>query len=852
MLIKSCVGLVMLGITTMVAQGAGEKSPIWKQSSQPIEARVESLLKELTTAEKARLCYGRSWMEAGGVKRLGIGQVKLADGPQGVTRHTEPVALPVGINLSCTWNPNSAYEYGRLIAEEMLGEKRHWILGPGVNLMRTPLCGRNFEYYGEDPFLAGKIAVDYIKGVQSLDVSACIKHLVANNQENHRYLSSSNVDERTLREIYLLPFEMAVKEGKTWSIMSAYNRLNGVYTSEHKWLQETVAKKEWGFDGVMVSDWVAAHSAKGCALGGLDLEMGSNHWGKDNALLKLVESGEVPMEVLDDKVRRMLRLMFRTHVMDPELQPKGSVQTRAHQETVRRLAAEGMVLLKNDKKTLPLNPKTVKNILVVGPNADKEHRGGGGSGGVMSPYEVTPLQGIKNVVGDRAKYVAGYKFAGRELFPTEYLKTPTGEPGLIGEYWNNIEFTGAPVVKERSLVVNMRWGNAMFGLPSVEGMPTNNLSARFSGKLIAPVTGNIKIGLGSDDGSRLWIDGKLIVDQWTRHAYTEVMSEVELVKGREYDIKIEYFDAGMDASLKLIWEDPNQTSDVAIEAAKKAETVIFVGGTHHGYDSEGGWGRNSHDIPNLELIGPQAELISKLAAVNKNVIVVLVNGSVVRMEQWIDQVPAVLEAWYGGQEAGNSIADLLFGKVNPSGKLTATFGKELNDYACHKKGTYPGKLGALKDDPHTNYTEGLFIGYRWFDQQNIEPRFPFGHGLSYTSFEVEKERVEVVNDSLVDPKVLVKVKVTNTGERKGAEVVQLYVRDEECSVVRPEKELKAFRKVFLKAGESQTVTMELNFRSFAFWCEKSKSWKVEAGDFKIVVGTSATDIKFTESIELKN
>ncbi|NWK57247.1 glycoside hydrolase family 3 C-terminal domain-containing protein, partial [Verrucomicrobiaceae bacterium N1E253] len=748
-------------------------------------------------------------------------------------------------------NPQSAYEYGRLLAEEMLGEKRHWILGPGVNLMRTPLCGRNFEYFGEDPYLTGKTAVAYIQGVQSLDIAACIKHLAVNNQENHRYLSSSNVDERTLREMYLLPFEMAVKEGKTWSIMSAYNRVNGVYASEHKWLQETVAKKEWGFDGVMVSDWVAAHNAKACALGGLDLEMGTSLFGKEDGLVHLVKTSQLPMSVLDDKVRRMLRLMLRTHVIDPHMQPKGSVQTRAHQDTIRRLAAEGMVLLKNDRKVLPLNPTKIKKLLIVGPNAAKEHRGQGGSGGVMSPYEITPLQGIQNVLGDKVHYVAGYTYEGTSVIPSSMLKQPNGKPGLMGEYWNNKKFKGEPVERAPSLAINFRWGKAMFGLPSVPNMPTNNLSARWTGKFISPLTGKAKLGTCSDDGSRLWLDGKLVVDQWGDHGKQTVMQQIDLVAGKEYDIKIEYYDNGGDASLQLVWQDPTQNSEAAIAEARDADAVIFVGGTHHGYDSEGGWGQNTHDIPNLELIGPQAELISELAKVNKNLIVVLVNGSVVRMEQWIDQVPSVLEAWYGGQEAGNSIADLIFGKVNPSGKLSATFGKKLNDYACHAKETYPGKLGPLSADPHTNYTEGIFFGYRWFDQQNIEPRFPFGHGLSYTTFSVKTVGVRVVDASTKSPHVKVAVKVTNTGDREGAEVVQLYVGDKKSSLVRPEKELKRYRKVFLKQGESKTVILELDFRSFAFWDPSTKEWQVEAGEFHLMTGTSSKDIQSTKTITLE-
>lgn len=814
-----------------------------------MEARIESILSRMTLEEKVRLCYGRPWMEAGGVERLGIGELKIADGPQGVTRFKEPSALPCGISLSCTWNPDAAYEYGQLIAREMLALKRHMILGPGVNLMRTPLNGRNFEYYGEDPILAGRMAVGYIRGVQSLDVAATVKHLVANNQENHRWLSSSNVDERTLRELYLLPFELAVKEGGVWSVMSCYNRLNGVYGAEHKWLQQEVVKDQWGFDGVMVSDWNAVHDAKGSALGGLDLEMGSNHFSKDDALLKLVRSGEVPEAMIDDKVRRMLKLMIRTHAIDPELQKQGEIQTPRHQQIIRKLGAQGMVLLKNDHSTLPLDASSLKKVLVVGPNADREHRGGGGSGGVMSPYEITPLQGIRAVLGDRVDYVAGYTFEGESVLPGKFLRTADGQDGLTGEYFSNTELAGEPVVKAPSAVVDCKWGNAMFGLPSHPDMPTNKLSARFTGKLVAQETGPLRLGLKGDDGIRLWLDGKLLIDQWKPGIHKE-MREVELVKGKQYDIKIEYNDVGGDAYLQLVWKDPGLNPDAAVAAAKEADAVIFVGGTNHSYDSEGGWGESSHDIPDMELIGPQAELISRLAAENPRMVVVLVNGSPVTMERWIDSVPAVLEAWYAGQEAGNAVADILFGRVNPGGKLSATFGRQLGDYACHAQGNYPGTLGPLSVDPHTNYEEKLLIGYRWFDRKKIKPRFPFGHGLSYTTFILGAPRLSAT-ELTAGEHLVVEVDVTNTGAREGAEVVQLYVTDVESSVERPERELKAFGRVSLKPGETKTVSMTLSGRDFSFWDERTGDWKAEPGLFKLGLGNSSGNISHMLNVNLK-
>lgn len=830
--------VVSLGVGVRAAENV---SPDLGKVDMPLEQRVDKILSQLTLEEKVHLCYGRSWMEAGEVKRLGVGLFKMADGPQGVTRFTEPSALPVGINLSCTWNTETAYEYGQLIAREMLALKRHMILGPGINLMRTPRCGRNFEYYGEDPVVSGKMGSAYIQGVQSMDVAACVKHLVANNQENHRCLSSSNMDERTLREMYLLPFELAVKEGKPWTLMSSYNRLNGVHAAEHKWLQETLLKEEWGFDGFVVSDWNAVVSAKGSALGGLDMEMGSGHFAKNSALLNMVKSGEVPVAVLDDKVRRILRAMVRTHVTDPELQKAGEVQTEKHQKMIRKMASEGMVLLKNDRKLLPLNPDKLKKVLVVGPNADKEHRGGGGSGGVTSPYEITPLQGIREMLGDKVKYVAGYTFDSNTVFPSRYLKTVTGEEGVAGEYFDNPGLQGTPVVKGVSKVIDCKWGRAMFGIPSDPKMPVNNLSVRWTGRLISPVTGKVKLGVNTDDGVRLSLDGKLLIDKWEQKGNHEEVVEVELKEGQEYDLKMEYNDHGGEAYARLIWQDPQQNPELAVEEAKDADAVIFVGGTHHGYDTEGGWGESSHDIPDLELVGPQAELISRLSEVNKNIAVVLVNGSVVKLDPWVDSVPSVLEAWYGGQEAGNAIADILFGKVNPSGKLTCTFGKEEKDYACHAMGTYPGTLGKLETNPHTDYKEGVFIGYRWFDKKKIEPRYPFGHGLSYTTFKIGEPRLSH-KEMTSNDELKVSVDVTNTGDREGAEVVQLYVSDPQSEVERPLNELKGFHKLFLKPGETKSAEFTLNKRDFSYWDVKTHDWKVEPGLFEIRIGNSSRNL----------
>ncbi len=701
-------------------------------SSSSLEDRAEALLRQLTLEEKIQLCHGCSNMEVGDIPRLGIGKLGMSDGPQGVRledgRHA--TALPCGISLSCTWNPEAARAFGALIGREIRATGNHVILGPGVNLMRTPLCGRNFEYYGEDPYLSGQIAAAYIRGVQSEGAAATVKHLAANNQEICRTVGSSNLDERTLREIYLVPFEAAVKEGRVWCIMSSYNKINGVYASQNALVQETIPKKEWGFDGVMMSDWGGAHDTKACALGGLDLEMGQ---GMDSLmgkpLLNLVRRGEISEAAIDEKVRRVLRLMLRTGLLDPpESRPAGSFNTQEHHLEARRLAGEGMVLLKNDSAFLPLQKEKIQTLAVIGPNAARTHCIGklhdcGGSGAVHPDYEITPLEGLRNYLGVGVKIV----------------------------FAEGVSFAKPPE--------------------------------------------------GTSDGAR---------DK-----------------------------ASKDALFAQ-----------AIEAAQQADAVLFFGGTNHSYDTEAlGWGDvKTADIPNLELIGPQARLIRELAAINPCVAVVLINGSAVSVEPWIDNVSAVLEAWYPGMESGNAIAEVLFGQVNPSGKLSCTFGRRLEDYACHANGSYPGVREG--GNPFVEYKEGIFMGYRWFDRESIKPRFPFGFGLSYTTFGLKNAEAAIRNASAENPRVTISVEVANTGTREGAEVVQVYVGDAQSSVPRPVRELKGFQKVFLKPGESKTVTIDLGFRSFAFWDANSHLWNVEPGEFRIGIGTSSRDIHYEKTVTL--
>lgn len=690
-----------------------EPPALYLDATQPLEARVEDLLSRLTLEEKISLIHANSKFTTPSIPRLGIPRRWLSDGPHGVREDIGPdtwdaagrtddfaTCMPAAICLAATWNPELAHSVGEVIGQEARARGKDIMLAPGVNILRTPLCGRNFEYLGEDPFLTSRMAVGYIRGEQSQDVSSCVKHFAANNQEFQRGSINVEMDERTLHEIYLPAFRAAVQEAGVWSVMAAYNKLHGSYCSENDALLNKTLKGDWGFNGLVMSDWAGTHSTRGAALGGLDLEMGTetnyNQFHFAQPYLDALKSGELPMAGLDEKVRRNLRVMFATHVFDTN-RKTGSFNTPEHQAIARREAEEGIVLLKNENHVLPLNLVKIKSIAVIGENATRLQAHGGDSSQIKAFYEITPLAGI-------------VKRAGAEL---------------------NITYS--------------------------EGY-------RKSG----------------------------------------------------------------DADL----------AERAVVAAKAADVVIYVGGLNHdrGGDCEGA------DRKNLKLPYGQDALIQRIVAANPNTIVVL-EGTMAEMDQWLDKVPAVLQAWYLGMEGGNALARVLFGDVNPSGKLPATFPKRLADSPAHALDAYPGTNGTV------NYAEGLLVGYRWFDTKNIEPLFPFGCGLSYTTFDYSN--LKLVHGADTNGAIVTaQFDITNSGDCAGAEVAQLYVHEDHPSVMRPEKELKGFQKIFLKPGETQTVSIPLMPKAFAFYSPEKSGWLAEPGKFEILIGSSSRDIRLKTDFTL--
>ncbi|WP_373723612.1 glycoside hydrolase family 3 C-terminal domain-containing protein [Bacteroides heparinolyticus] len=738
---KVLFGLVLAVALPLTAQ----QKPVYLDAGKPVEERVEDALARLTLEEKVAMVHAQSKFSSPGVPRLGIPEFWMTDGPHGIRpevlwdewdqagwTNDSCVAYPALTCLAATWNPEMSLLYGKSIGEEARYRGKTVLLGPGVNIYRTPLNGRNFEYMGEDPYLAARMVVPYVQGVQQNGVAACVKHFALNNHEVNRHTTNAVVDDRALYEIYLPAFKAAVREGKAWSIMGAYNLYKGQHACHNQYLLNDILKGEWGFDGVVVSDWGGVHDTDQAIVNGLDMEFGS--WtnglsnGASNAYdnyylampyLQRIREGKVGIRELDDKVRRILRLAFRT-TMNTD-RPFGSLNSPAHYEAARRIGEEGIVLLQNRNNVLPIDLNKTRKIAVIGENAIKMMTVGGGSSSLKVQRECSPLDGIGQRVGGKAEVV--------------YARGYVGDAS--GEY--NGVVTGQNLKDERT---------------------------------------------------------------------------------------------------------PEELIEEAVRVARDADYVIFIGGLNKsaGQDCE------DSDRKGLDLPYGQDAVISALAKVSKKLVVVNISGNAVAMP-WVNDVPAIVQAWYLGSEAGSALAAVLMGDVNPSGKLPFTFPAKLEDVPAHSLGEYTGAQSESVID--IRYNEGIFVGYRWADKQKkVKPLFPFGHGLSYTTFEYGKPTV--------DSKVMtaggtltVKVTVSNTGAREGQEVVQLYISDKKSSLPRPVKELKGFQKIKLAPGEVREVSFVIDREALSFFDDARHTWVAEPGRFEAVVAASATDVRGVVSFELK-
>lgn len=790
------------------------------------EKEIEEILLQLTLEEKASMIHGRGFFRTAAVERLGIPELVMSDGPMGVRQQfPDDSWIPVGNSddyvtyspsnsaLAATWNPELAYEGGRALGEEARGRGKDVILAPGINIKRDPLCGRNFEYMSEDPYLIETLAVPFIKGVQENDVAACVKHFAVNNQETNRMMVDTVVDERTLQEIYFPGFKAAVQEGGSYSLMNAYNKLHGAHCSENKELLDQVLREDWKYDGTVISDWGSVHTTEGAAAASIDVEMSVttnfDEYYFANPLIEAVRKGTVREEDVDNKVRNILRMMFRLKMMGPEALDRkaGAYNTIEHQQSTRKIAGEAILLLKNEEQVLPLTKERLemtwepakknclqqedvckkngiemvdkaettsaddnfaaprkRKIVVIGKNAEYNHAGGGGSAEIKALYEVSPLLGLKEALGGNVDivYAPGYFIPGKKD------------------------------------VNEVNWQEA-----SLE---------------------------------------------------RQVMGKEDPDSEEQKALRAE------------IQENRQRLKEEACALAKEADEVIFVGGLNHDYDVEG-WDRADMKLPY-----GQDELIDALLQIAPNMIVVMVAGSAVEMP-WLSKAKALVWCYYSGMETGNALADILLGKKNPSAKLPETFPIAYAD-------TVTAKNGQFGLEEKVEYKEGIFVGYRYYEKENVKPAFPFGYGLSYTTFALKNLEVSQQGDSSAekdlgdnaaqaatrsgkdcgnadeaalkksDKYVTLNVDITNTGTMAGAEVVQCYVMDCECSVERPVKELKAYKKVFLEPGETKKVTLELSKKDFAFYDVKQKAFRVEAGRFLIQVGNASDNCTLQAEVEI--
>jgi beta-glucosidase len=726
-----CLVLILLANVLGFAQGQSSPGVLpYKNPALPVEQRVQDLLGRMTLEEKVAMLSGADWMRSVSNERLGIPSIKMADGPLGIRSWSGPssqtnapsarveiktTSFPVGVAMAATWDPEVVQAEGRAIAQELKALGRDMILGPTVNINRTPLWGRNFEGYGEDPYLTSRLGVAYIKGVQGEGVIATVKHFAANNQEFERHRVNAKIDERALQEIYFPAFKAAIQEAGVWSVMSAYSKLNDLYCAENPFLLTETLRKQWGFKGFVVSDWGSTYSTANTVNAGMDLEMpggdpmklwlqtpraqasgNGGGWLTSEKVQTEISSGKISKDTVDENVSRILRVMFISGMFDHPHVAMGEVDTPEQQAVARKAATESIVLLKNAGDMLPLNSSKIHSIVVIGPNAAVARTGGGGSSLVHPKYSISPLKGIQDRAGSQIQV-----------------------------------------------------GNVL------------------------------GVSMENEDQSK----------------DTPAMRE--------------------------------QLLNEAVSAASNADVAIVVVGRSSALESEG------FDIKALDLPAGQDELIQAVVKANKNTIVVINAGGPVLMGKWIEQVPAVLHMWYGGQEGGNAIASILFGDANPSGRLPVSFVKRWEDSPAY--GHYPG------ENLQVEYAEGIYVGYRYFDKRNVEPLFPFGYGLSYTTFAYSELKVSPGRKT--DQPVEVSLRVRNTGPRSGAEVVELYVHDGHSSVDRPIKELKSFRRVNLAPKETQTIRFTLDRSAFAYYSIAKKDWVLEPGQFEILVGTSSRDIR---------
>ncbi len=822
----------------LTVSGCHAQTPLYKNPNAPLEARVNDLFGRITQDEKLGFLTGTGFTSQP-LPRLGVPGMSMADAGQGVrggenSTQGPATQFPSGVTMASSWDPLLVRQIGKAIGEEALnkGTGVQVLLGPAVNIQRSPLGGRNSEYFSEDPFLAGRLAVGYVEGMQSTGCAACVKHFAANNEEVDRFGVNVNVDERTLREIYLPAFESATRDGHAWSVMASYNRVGGYYATANKYLLSDILKDDWGWDGLVMSDWGAVHETAGVVSAGNDLEMPGGTYLTHDKVARALKSGRITQGEIDDSVKRILRTVVRVGLLDgPRRLDHSQLNSPAHQKLAYDAACAGMVLLKNQNGILPLAASKIKSIAVIGPGAKGMQFGSQGSPSVQPFYAIQPFDGIKTRVGSgvTVNYAAGTQ-SGASV-PASALNPPAGtQGGLRGEYFANRNLAGQPALTRVDPTLQFDWAH---DVPAA-GVPRTNFSVRWTGAITAPAAGHYALSLSGDDGYRLFLDGKQVIDHWFEGGLSTQTIEADFAAGSRHSLRIEYFQAGGDASLRFNWVLPGRPlfADAA-DAARRSDVAVVVV-TTAGTESEG------QDRPSMSLPANQDALIAAVVAANPKTIVVLNNGTPTLMP-WLASVPGLVEVWFPGDEGGHALASVLFGDVSPSGKLPTTLAARREEYPDF--GHFPGVNGQV------TYAEGIYVGYRHFDKAKLAPLFPFGYGLSYTTFQYGPLRL---SRPALSPKgtVSASVTVTNTGRREGAEVVELYVHDPAPTIAKAVRELKGFGKVNLLPGQTKTVTMTLRGRDFAYCDVPGKQWKADAGVYDIQVGASSRDIRRQASLRL--
>ena len=776
-------------------------------------ARAREHVSKMTLEEKIDYIGGDvDGFSIRAIPRLGIPAVKMADGPQGVRNNVRSTYYPCGLLSAASWNRELVRNVGRGLGDDCNAYGISFILGPGVNIYRSPLCGRNFEYFGEDSYLASETAVEYVLGVQERGVIATIKHFALNNQEWDRHGVSSDADERTMEEIYFPTFRKAVEKAHVGAVMCSYNLVNGLHASENPWLLRTKLRDEWGFKGILMSDWDATYTAFNSCLNGLDLEMPSGKFMNRENLLPLVRGGILPESVIDGHVVNIVRTLIAFGLLDnpKSADPQHTADVPSSKKAALDMAREGIVLLKNDAAVLPLKGKTA----VIGCNADRLVRGGGS--GEVYPFEaVTPWQGLSAIMG---KKVSRIDDSWNRQLELEYK----------AEYFNNRTLSGTPALVRTEKGLSHAWGE---GAPA-DGIVPDGFSARWTSQFTADKDAMLLLVAEGDDGYRVKINGKEMVADWGNHALTSQNRLIEVRKGETYRVEMEYYDNMRTAEVSLSISDYDL--DALSASLGKYDNVVLSLGFDKNSESEGF--DRKFALDNLQLGVLNAAIKS-----GKNVVVVLNSGGAVEMASWLDKVKAVVMAWYPGQEGGTALAEILTGKISTSGKLPISIEArpEDNPTYCSYYENQPTKKRVI-------YKEGIFMGYRGYDRSGKKPLFPFGFGLSYTTFAYSNLQVAKTGINTVE----VSFDVTNTGKMDAAEVSQVYVADVKCSVERPAKELKGYEKTFIKRGATKRVTVTLTDEAFRFYDVENHGFVVEPGEFRIMVGTSSADLPLSATITL--